>query len=477
MGLGIAAFFFQSEWASYSLLFLLSMQSAFFSPPKYSIIPEIVSSPSKISKANGSLTSFTYLGIIFGTFLASFLTQITRRHFAITACACTLIAIIGFVSSLFLPYTEPKQCKQAMKPFFFSEIYRNLKQAKKIPYLFNVILGSSSFLFIGAYFQLNVIPYAIQTLKINEVGGGYLFLLTAVGIACGALLAGRLLRKRIEVGLSCFAGIMLALTFFFFSLITHLIPALIILFFIGVCGGLYIVPLNSYIQTYSPEKNRGQIVAVSNVLSFSGVLIAPILIYFLGEQLGLSAAQGFMGTSFLIFFIALSLTSSLFSYFFSYLSLLLIKLFYKVDMQYHLGNQKSFVLTAQKMHPLLLCLLSAHYPRLHLYIPRQKKQLWHLLIKLFPSVYMLHKKGEDWSQDLCNALGDQTKKGNTPCLLLSDPRLDHTFSKNLIRKIMQEGCGCKFVSMKKGERLRGRKNIRKRPALSLEFSDSQSIGN
>ncbi|NRA89939.1 MAG: MFS transporter, partial [Simkaniaceae bacterium] len=42
MALGIVAFIFKSDWASYSLLFLLSMQSAFFGPPKYSIIPELV---------------------------------------------------------------------------------------------------------------------------------------------------------------------------------------------------------------------------------------------------------------------------------------------------------------------------------------------------------------------------------------------------------------------------------------------------
>ena len=52
MAFGIVAFMFKSDWASYTLLFLLSMQSAFFGPPKYSIIPELVKEE-HIPKANG----------------------------------------------------------------------------------------------------------------------------------------------------------------------------------------------------------------------------------------------------------------------------------------------------------------------------------------------------------------------------------------------------------------------------------------
>jgi len=470
MGLGIIAFFFQVEWASYTLLFLLSLQSAFFSPPKYSIIPELISSVRGIAKANGSITSFTYLGIIFGTFLASFLTQVTKRHFALTACVCTVIAIGGFVSSLFIPYTEPKRSKRIISPLFFSEIYRNLKHAKTIPYLLSAILGSSSFLFIGAYFQLNVVPYAIQTLHMDEVGGGYLFLLTAVGIACGALLAGRLLSKRIEVGLSCLSGMMLALAFFIFSFLTHLFPILVMLFLIGVCGGLYIVPLNSYVQTYSPDQNRGQIVAASNFLSFSGVLFAPMILYFFGNYLGFSAAQGFMLTSFLIFLLVSSITCGLSSYFFSYLSLLFLKLLYKVDATPQLPKRECpFVLTIERAKPLLLYMLCASYPRLHVYILRGKKQLRHLLMVPFSSIHVIHLNRLDQTclHLLIRTIQDEMSKGNTPCLLL----LKHHFPLTLLHQLMrEEQCEVRCVSIKKRVRRGGQKGDRwKRPLLSLEF--------
>ena len=103
MFLGILAFYFQSEFASYTLLFLLSTQSAVFGPPKYSIIPELIPNGGSISKANGLITSSTYLAIIAGTFLASFLTQVTDRNFVLTAVICLFIAILGYLASLFLP--------------------------------------------------------------------------------------------------------------------------------------------------------------------------------------------------------------------------------------------------------------------------------------------------------------------------------------------------------------------------------------
>ena len=77
MGLAVCAFAFQSKWGSYAILFLLATQSAIFGPSKYGIVPELVSSE-KISKANGLMTSFTFLAIILGTFLASFLIQISQ---------------------------------------------------------------------------------------------------------------------------------------------------------------------------------------------------------------------------------------------------------------------------------------------------------------------------------------------------------------------------------------------------------------
>ena len=52
------------------------------------------------------MTSFTFLAIIFGTFLASFLLDITNRHFIVAALFCTAIALAGLITSLHSIYTS-----------------------------------------------------------------------------------------------------------------------------------------------------------------------------------------------------------------------------------------------------------------------------------------------------------------------------------------------------------------------------------
>lgn len=437
MFLGIIAILFKSDWASYSLLFLLSMQSAIFGPPKYSIIPELVKQE-HIPKANGLITSFTYFGIIVGTFLASFLTQITGKNFPLSAGVGTVIAVIGFIASIFIPVTEPKRSKKRVNPLFIYEIYKNLQYAARTPHLLVAIFGSASFLFIGAYFQLNVIPFAVQSMSFTEVAGGYLFLLTAVGIAIGALTAGRISYHRAEIGMACLSGLILSVFIFLLGLLFQY-PNFIYsaLFLLGFFGGFYIVPFDSFIQRYAPEKKRGQIVAAANFLSFCGVLVAPILLYVFSEGLDFTAAQGFMITSSLIFLMVLIITSRLSGYFFNYLARVFVKPFYNVTIHHPPFDQtRPFVLVWEKIKGVHVTLLSAFNPKIHFYIPRTKKRYIDFFLKLFSSVSFIYVENmkEAALKSFIKKIG--RNNGEIPCLLFPYPKfLEEKSSNKLIREL------------------------------------------
>ena len=302
MTFGATAVYFQWEFGSFVALFLMATQSAVFGPSKYGIIPELVESK-MVSKANGSLTSFTYLAIILGTFLASFLTDITNKNFVLEAGFCIFISVVGLLTSLGISRTEPQRSTKKINPFFLYEIYQTLRVSWTVPHLIPAIFGSSFFLFIGAFTQLNIIPFAMQDLYLNEVGGGYLFLATAVGIAIGAVLAGQLSKDRVEPGISCIAGFFIAIFFFTLSLFSSsLICTIISLALLGIFGGAFLIPFDSFIQVNSPDEKRGQIIAAANFFSFVGVLCAAIFLYLISERWKLSASSGFlvMGTLSLI---------------------------------------------------------------------------------------------------------------------------------------------------------------------------------
>lgn len=293
MGFGLLCVYLEWEYGLYTALFFMATQSTLFGPSKYGIIPELVEAK-MVSKANGSMTSFTYLAIILGTFLASFITDITDKNFVLESYFCILIALIGVLTSLGIRRTEPQNSPKKINPFFLYEVYQTLKMSWNIPHLLPAILASSFFLFIGAFTQLNIIPFAMQSLGLSEVGGGYLFLATAVGIAIGAVISGQLSKDRVEPGISCISGFFIS--FFFLCLClfsSSLIMTIIILSLLGLFGGAYLIPFDSFLQVNSPDEKRGQVIATSNFFSFFGVLMASFALYFFSEELELSASSGF----------------------------------------------------------------------------------------------------------------------------------------------------------------------------------------
>ncbi|MBA3721127.1 MAG: MFS transporter [Parachlamydiaceae bacterium] len=329
MAIGVCAFAYESIWGSYIVLFLLATQSAIFGPSKYGIVPELVS-VDKISKANGLMTSFTFFAIILGTFFASFLTQITDRNFIVSSIFCTFIALIGLVTSFCIEPTPPSGSEKKFKIFFLREIYNSLKAARQYVSLLPAILGSSYFLFVGAFAQLNIIPFAIQSLGLSDVEGGYLFFLTALGIGIGSLMAGKISGKIVELGLVPFGALGITICCFGLDIFSNSLYATIALVtLLGAFGGLFEIPLDAYIQVTSPKQLRGQMVAATNFLSFLGVLLASGLIYVNTQFFEIKANQGFALMGFFTTFVTIAFTFQFFDYLTRFIAMILSKLHFR----------------------------------------------------------------------------------------------------------------------------------------------------
>ena len=309
--LAIAAFFFRLPWLGYSALFLMGAQSAIQGPSKYGMIPELFPAE-KISKANGQLSSITYLAIISGTFLASLLTQLFNRNFQAAIFFCLFIALLGLAASYRIAKTPKAGSEQPYRINFIGEIVKTLRRSASQERMLVVILSGAYFLFVGGFVQLNIIPYAIETLALPEVGGGYLFLLTAFGIGIGSLLAGRISGDHVELGLTPIGLFGIALFLFCLSLgIPSIALTSVWLLLLGVSGGFFLIPLDSYIQTYSPERERGQNIAANNFMGFVGVLIASVSLYLFGHLLRFTAMQNFRVVAIVTVLVFLALLKSM----------------------------------------------------------------------------------------------------------------------------------------------------------------------
>ena len=183
-----------------------------FSPAKYGIIPEIVEKE-KISRANGLITSFTYLAIISGTFLASFLTEVTHRNYVLTASFCLLVAVAGFFSAARIEETAALGGKKKINPLFIREIIHTLIYCKNFVHLLPCLFGAAFFLFLGAFIYVAIYTIWLKprTLLNIVIGGAA----GSAAVLSGSAAAG----QWHHVGALVLAGILFLWTpFHFWSL-------------------------------------------------------------------------------------------------------------------------------------------------------------------------------------------------------------------------------------------------------------------
>ena len=294
MVMAFFAIWYNDPITSYFSLFLIALQSAFFSPMKYSIIPEI-EPRSRITKANGHLTLFTYLSILIGTFLASFLSELTKRNFSLIVIFCIFISIIAVFTSYMIEKTPTKDPTKKINYLFFIQIVRSIRLASNYTHLNLALFSSAFFLYTASFTQINLIPFGLQSLGITDIQTGYVYIAAALGLGVGSFLVSIISSEGVKLWLSLWGGYGTGLSYIFLYLFQYnLIAASLLFFSVGMHGGLYIVPLDAYVQYISPDKQRGSLVSAGTFLSFIAVLCGAGTLFLFGNILNMTAAEGYL---------------------------------------------------------------------------------------------------------------------------------------------------------------------------------------
>jgi len=323
-----------ATWAFYSdqlnmlyyVLFIMSLQSAFFGPAKYGAIPEIVGKEA-IPKANGQIQAFTYIAMILGTVLAPAVTQLSNEDYTVAGLFCVCVALFGFVNSLFLPHLSVTEKPDA-------QTWEFLKVLKQDRYLLITILAASSFLFIGALIQLVMIPFGREVLGLEKEVSSYLFIFAALGIGTGSLLAAKVSGRNIEFGIVPIGAFGMSIVSFLIAIMPpgHVVLFCSYLFIMCMCGGIFLIPLESFIQYRSPRAELGKILGLSSFISFAGVLVAAGTLSLFLVKFGWSARScyyllsGLTGGLTIIAFITIP------DFFLRFLATMITRFIYKIKM-------------------------------------------------------------------------------------------------------------------------------------------------
>jgi len=330
MLLAVVAMYLMNATMMYVVLFLMCTQSTFFSPAKYGIIPEIVGEKG-LSQANGQIQAFSYIAIITGVLLASFLSQATGQNFTIMGIACLALAFLGFCASLFIPKQPAAGSTEKINPLFVVDIFQTMKSIRHHTYLTASVYGLAFFLMVAAFVKIYIFPYASSELDFSLEQSALLFLFAAAGIGMGSWIAGSLSRQSIEFGIVPVGAVLIVLGTLSLALITPS-PNLtrFFMFLIGFGGGLFIVPLNAFIQQEAPRDRLGQILAATNWIGWVGIIGAAFVVK-LFKELDFNPRQGFFVIAMLSSVLAYLAVIKLPDFMFRFFLLVVTRLFYKVD--------------------------------------------------------------------------------------------------------------------------------------------------
>lgn len=331
MLLGVGAVVAGSPVGLFAMLFLMCTQSALFSPSKYGVLPEIVE-PERLSRANSLLESLTYLAIIIGTFLPSFLLDsVLSKNFVMLSGVCVVIAVLGLVAAYRMQVTPAGTSKSRFSAGFVLDIYRTLRGLRRDRFLYSAVLGSAYFIFLAAFIQQNTFLYGRGAMGLDSIKSGYLFPVAALGIGAGALLAGLLSGRNIEFGIVPVGAIGLAATSMALGMATPgWVNALTAILLMGFFSGLFIVPLNAFIQYRSPSERRGEIIAAANFLSFLGIALSAGAIWIFREMMGLTARGCFVAVGLLTVLLSVTAILALPDFLVRFIGLVLTRCVYRI---------------------------------------------------------------------------------------------------------------------------------------------------
>jgi len=331
----------------YLCTFLMGLHSTVFGPVKYAYLPQHLSSAELVG-GNGLSEMGTFIAILLGTITGSMMGAAGLHGLPELACICVTLAVIGRITSAFVPPTAPPQPKLKINWNPLSETWRNLALARGNRVVFLSLLGISWLWFVGLTFLTSLLPFAKETLSANPNVSTVLLAFFSLGIGVGSLLCERLSKHRIEIGLVPFGSIgmsVFAIDLYFASHALPPLPHLLSvaefmrmpahwrvmadLFLLAMFSGFYSVPLYALIQDRSAPEYRARIIAANNILNSLFMICSALLAYGL-MHLGVSIPGLFLVTALLNIVVAGYIYSLAPEFLLRFVAWLLVRTFYRL---------------------------------------------------------------------------------------------------------------------------------------------------
>jgi MFS family permease len=345
-------------WITLISLIALTIQSAFFGPAKYGMIPEIVDE-GQLSRANGTINMMTNLAVIVGTLTAGTIsdrydpkipapTQVSSTSSVVSTISfdansldvnqplgsttqlqasegiiwlpgtvLLLVAVVGLGTALLIPRLRvgDREVKYSWNPL--TVYLDSIKEMAKTRLL--MVMLAWGYFYMLAGLALLILPEYTNVLGINRENASVLMGVMGVAIGLGCMAAGFLSGNKIRPQLIPIGAAGLIVFFVLLGMRPSLqmpattgmldvasTPESLFVLGAGFFAGFYIVPLQSLLQKLSPDGERGRFLGTANAVSFTFLAVSS-LIYWLIRPLFNNPQQ--------IFFVSAALMAAGSAYF------------------------------------------------------------------------------------------------------------------------------------------------------------------
>jgi acyl-[acyl-carrier-protein]-phospholipid O-acyltransferase / long-chain-fatty-acid--[acyl-carrier-protein] ligase len=270
------------------VLFCMSTQANFASPAKYGILPEITGEE-QLARANGLVELTTFAAILLGTGVGAVLFVRTKETPLVMGLTLLGLAIVGSLTSVGITKAPSAGCREAFHWNPFHEVWIGTRSLLRNRPMWLTVVGMTWFWFMGALLQNTVLLLRVETLHSDDQTAGFLVAALAAGIGAGSVIAGYLSGDRIELVIVPIGSVLIGLFAIAAGMTSSVAWALVWLTGLGFAGGLFIVPLNAYLQDRADPREKGRIITTNNFINMIGVLLAAGLLPLLHDLIGLRA--------------------------------------------------------------------------------------------------------------------------------------------------------------------------------------------
>ncbi|MFY7697365.1 MAG: MFS transporter [Legionella sp.] len=300
IAIGSVGFYLGNVLILMVILLFMGIHSTFFGPIKYAILPDHLPGH-KLLAATALIEGGTFIAILLGTILGTIAVSGSGIGSLLAIFLISAVAVSGFYSCFYIPSAPPVMASLKIDWHLWRATLGMLKTVVTNKGVTAAILAISWFWLIGGVVITKLPDYVNYVLHANTRVFAVLLALFSIGITTGSIAISQALKGHLRLkfvpfimlSMSLFAGDLFWATpndtnleslsvYDFYSNFSHWRVSLD-LFLLAFCGGLFIVPLYTYLQLASEDGFRASTIAANNIINalfmVAGIIIVMILLY------------------------------------------------------------------------------------------------------------------------------------------------------------------------------------------------------